>query len=168
MTEPDSGVEKRPLVGVAVIVVRGGRVLLGRRKNTHGDGTWALPGGHLEFFESIEACAKREVAEETGLQIENPRHFAYTNDRFEAEKKHYVTLFVIAEYRGGEAVVREPEKCEKWQWFAWEDLPRPRFLPLENLLAQGAAPLIEPATANRSKKEKRQRRRPPETELDRP
>jgi 8-oxo-dGTP diphosphatase len=141
MTEPDSGTEKRPLVGVAVIVVRDGRVLLGRRKNAHGAGTWALPGGHLEYFESIEDCARREVAEETGLKIGNVRHCAYTNDRFQAEGKHYVTLFVAAEHRSGEAVVREPDKCEAWRWFSWDDLPRPRFLPLENLLAQGAGPL---------------------------
>ncbi|MGD8366272.1 MAG: NUDIX hydrolase [Desulfobacterales bacterium] len=141
MTEAESAPEKRPLVGVAVIVVRNDRVLLGKRKGAHGEGTWALPGGHLEFFESIEACAKREVAEETGLQIGDVRHFAFTNDHFDKEGKHYVTLFVTAEHRAGEAVVREPEKCDAWEWFRWEALPSPRFLPLENLLAQGAVPI---------------------------
>jgi 8-oxo-dGTP diphosphatase len=141
MTEAESAPEKRPLVGVAVIVVRNGRVLLGKRKGAHGEGTWALPGGHLEFFESIDACAKREVAEETGLQIGDVRHFAFTNDHFDKEGKHYVTLFVTAEHRAGEAVVREPEKCDAWEWFRWQALPSPRFLPLENLLAQGAVPI---------------------------
>jgi 8-oxo-dGTP diphosphatase len=138
MNEPDT--VERPLVGVAVIVIRDGQVLLGKRKSAHGAGTWALPGGHLEFFETIEDCAKREVAEETGLQIANVRHFAFTDDRFEIEEKHYITLFVTAEHKAGEAVVREPEKCEGWRWFFWEDLPQPRFLPLENLLAQGLTP----------------------------
>ncbi len=130
----------RPLVGVAVIVVRAGKVLLGRRKGAHGEGTWALPGGHLEFFETIEDCAKREVAEETGLQIDGIRHAAYTNDLFQDEEKHYVTLFVIAEQAAGEAAVREPEKCDAWKWFSWEHIPRPRFLPLENLFSQGFSP----------------------------
>jgi 8-oxo-dGTP diphosphatase len=42
---------KRPLIGVAVIVMKDDRVLLGKRKNSHGADTWAFPGGHLEFNE---------------------------------------------------------------------------------------------------------------------
>ena len=50
-----------PRVGVAVIVVRDGRVLVGRRRSaSHGDGMWQFPGGHLEFGETVEACAARE------------------------------------------------------------------------------------------------------------
>ena len=63
----------RPLIGIAVIVVKDNRVLLGKRKNAHGAGSWAFPGGHLEFNEFIEACAVREVFEETGLKIKNLR-----------------------------------------------------------------------------------------------
>ncbi|RLC15632.1 MAG: DNA mismatch repair protein MutT, partial [Deltaproteobacteria bacterium] len=55
----------RPLIGVAAIVIKDKKVLLGKRKNAHGAGTWAFPGGHLEYKESIEECAKREVFEET-------------------------------------------------------------------------------------------------------
>ncbi|MCF8051252.1 MAG: NUDIX domain-containing protein [Desulfobacterales bacterium] len=147
MAEIEPGVERRPLVGVAVIVIRDGRVLLGKRKGAHGQGTWALPGGHLEIFETIEACAKREVFEETGLSIGSIEHAAFTNDLFEEESKHYVTLFVTAPHEGGEAELREPEKCERWQWFSWQDLPSPRFLPLENLLAQGFSPTGEKSRA---------------------
>ena len=137
----DSDGRKRPLVGVAVIVVRDGLVLLGKRSGAHGEGTWALPGGHLELFETIEDCAKREVFEETGMSIGQIRHAAFTSDIFEDESKHYVTLFVTARHKYGEAEIREPEKCDAWQWFSWETLPKPRFLPLEHLLAQGYAPL---------------------------
>ena len=56
--------KNRPSVGVAVIVVNNGKVLLGKRKGSHGSGSWAFPGGHLEMNESIEACARREVFEE--------------------------------------------------------------------------------------------------------
>jgi len=38
--------DNRPLVGIAVIVIKNCRVLLGERKNAHGAGTWAFPGGH--------------------------------------------------------------------------------------------------------------------------
>lgn len=128
--------EKRPYIGVAVIVVRNGRVLLGRRKNAHGAGTWQFPGGHLEYGESIEACARRELCEETGLSIDRFRMGPFTNDFFEDEGKHYVTLFVIADRTNGDARAREPHKCERWEWFPWSELPTPHFLPIVNLLRQ--------------------------------
>lgn len=133
--------KERPYVGVGVIVTKGNRVLLGKRKNSHGSGTWQFPGGHLELNETIEACARREVREETGLQIKDLRLGPYTNDIFAEEAKHYITLFVVAAYESGELRVREPEKCETWEWFAWPDLTQPLFLPIQNLLKQGFSPL---------------------------
>jgi 8-oxo-dGTP diphosphatase len=125
---------KRPYVGVAAIVVRDRKVLLGKRKNVHGSGFWQFPGGHLEFKEDVKACAAREVWEEAGICIKNIRLGPYTNDIFESEDKHYITLFVIAEYDTGEAEVREPGKCEEWRWFEPNNLPEPSFLPIQNLL----------------------------------
>lgn len=130
----------RPLIGVAVIVLKDGKILLGKRKNSHGAGTWQLPGGHLELFESIEACGCREVFEETGLEIQNIRRGPYTNDIFTEAGRHYVTLFLIADVTGGILETKEPEKCEKWLWFDWNNLPEPKFLPLANLLKQGFEP----------------------------
>jgi len=124
----------RPLIGVAVIIIKDNRVLLGKRKNSHGAGTWAFPGGHLEFNEFIEACAVREVFEETGLKIKNLRFGPYTNDIFTADNKHYVTLFVIADYDSGTPEVKEPHKCEKWEWSQWPPTLQPTFLPIKNLL----------------------------------
>ena len=127
---------KRPLIGVAVIVIKDDKVLLGKRKNAHGHGTWAFPGGHLEFNESIEDCARREVFEETGIRLKNVRYGPYTNDIFDREAKHYVTLFVLADYDTGVPTVREPHKCEEWQWHRWPPQVKPLFLPIVNLLKQ--------------------------------
>jgi 8-oxo-dGTP diphosphatase len=129
--------KRRPQVGVGVCVVKDGRVLFGKRRNAHGSGSWCFPGGHLEFGESIEACARREVLEETGLEIDNIRYGPFTNDIFETEGSHYVTLFVIADYAGGTVEVKEPHKCERWDWYGWQALPEPLFLPNQNLLRQG-------------------------------
>ncbi|KAI2915344.1 hypothetical protein CBS147343_3044 [Aspergillus niger] len=61
-----------PRVGVGVFVINHkGQLVLGQRKSSHGAGTWALPGGHLEFNESFEDCAAREVLEETGLNMKD-------------------------------------------------------------------------------------------------
>lgn len=128
---------QRPLIGIGVIIIREGKILLGKRRNAHGAGSWCCPGGHLEYGESLETCARREVKEETGLEIENIRPGSFTNDLFSQEGKHYVTLFMLADCPRGEPAICEPEKCEIWEWFPADALPRPLFLPLENLLASG-------------------------------
>ena len=130
-----------PKIGVGVIITKNGKVLLGKRKNAHGDGTWSFPGGHLEFGESIEDCAKRETMEETGIKIKNLRKFTFTNDIFEIdghtkERKHYVTLFIKADYESGSVKIMEPDKCGRWEWFSPEDFPEPLFLPVRNLLKE--------------------------------
>lgn len=132
--------KKRPAVGVAAIVIKNGKVLLGKRKGAHGSGTWAFPGGHLEFNESIEDCAKREVFEETGLSVKNSRFATITNDLFHQSNKHYVTLFVLCDHEKGIPQIKEPDKCEKWDWFYWNEFPNPLFLSLKNLLEQGFTP----------------------------
>ena len=63
---------KFPKVGVGTIIKSKDKVLLLKRKNAHGDGTWAFIGGHLEFNESPEECARREVLEEINIRIKNP------------------------------------------------------------------------------------------------
>ena len=127
----------QPQIGVGVLLLRDSHVLLGRRRGSHGSDTWAPPGGHLEFGESVEDCARREVREETGLELQNIRPGPYTNDVFTAEGKHYVTLFVLGEALSGEPEVLEPGKCGGWRWFAWSELPEPLFLPLATLRRQG-------------------------------
>ncbi|GIU49029.1 NUDIX domain-containing protein [Shewanella sairae] len=125
---------KQVRVGVGVVIMRNGKILLGERVGSHGANTWATPGGHLEVGESIEACAARETLEETGLVVDSFENLSFTNDIFKAEDKHYVTLFLRAQYTGGEPIVTEPEKCKQWQWFELTNLPDPLFSPMINLL----------------------------------
>lgn len=125
---------KVPKIGIGVIVKKDNKVLLGKRKGSHGEGSWSFPGGHLDFREGIFECAKREVLEETGLEVKNMDFLTCTNDIFQKEEKHYVTLYVKAEYDRGDLEVKEPDKCEEWDWFEWDDFPEPLFLPVENFL----------------------------------
>jgi 8-oxo-dGTP diphosphatase len=126
-------------IGVGVIVVRNGNVLFGLRQGSHGDGTWSFPGGHVDDGESAEVCALRELYEETGLDAVNPRVVAETDDDF-TEGLHYRTLFVCVDWSSGQPVLREPEACERWDWFAWDDPPQPLFLPVASLRATGFRP----------------------------
>lgn len=140
-------VVQRPRVGIGALLFRDGKVLLGKRTqpslhggamagagNAHGAGDWAPPGGHLEFGETFEACAAREVLEETGLSVGALKVVSLTNDIF--NDKHYVTIILAGDCPDGEPLVCEPEKCESWQWFDIDNLPEPLFLPLKNALAQ--------------------------------
>ena len=127
-----------PRVGVGVIVIRQGLVLLGQRKGSHGSGTWALPGGHLEFGEAVSECAAREVREEAGLEIKDLSAGPYSSDLFEG--KHYITLFVVAHGPEGEPRVLEPDKCSQWRWCRWSELPQPLFQPLATVQGSGYVP----------------------------
>lgn len=126
--------DERPKVGVGVAIFKDGKVLVGKRKASHEAGTHHFPGGHLEFKESFEECAKREAMEEAGIAIKNVRFWTLTNDYFEDKNKHFVTIFMVADYDSGEPTAMEPEKCEGWNWTEWDSIPRPLMIPLENLL----------------------------------
>ncbi|MDE1824497.1 MAG: NUDIX domain-containing protein [Candidatus Micrarchaeota archaeon] len=131
---------EKPFIGVAGIIIKGGKVLLGKRKGNHGGGTWAPSGGKLEFNEEFEDAVKREVFEETGLKADVVRFAAVTNNIFRKEKKHSITLFFICRIRSGKPRVMEPGKCDGFGWFEWGKLPRPLFLPVRRLLEQGFDP----------------------------
>src|SRR6516225_6793479 len=107
--------EQRPTVGVGVMVLKNGKVLIGKRKGSHGEGQWAWPGGHLEYMESFVDCAKREVREETGIEINNVRFLRLMNLKKYAPR-HYVDVGLIADWQSGEPRVMEPEKIEAWEW----------------------------------------------------
>ncbi|OYT86675.1 MAG: DNA mismatch repair protein MutT [Burkholderiales bacterium PBB6] len=135
MTSPEAS--QTVGVGVGVLVVRDGMVLLGKRLGSHGAGTWAGPGGRLEFGESVEECARRELLEETGLELGPVTAGPYANDAFPELGQQHVTLFVVARQTVGAPVNVEPHKCEGWHWFPWGRLPSPLFAPVETLLKSG-------------------------------
>lgn len=128
--------KNRPLIGVGIIIVKNNCILLGKRINAHGQGTWAPPGGHLEYGETPEQCAMRELDEETGIKITNLRRAPFTSDVFEEKQKHYITLFFIADYFSGIPINREPEKCEGWHWISILDFPTNIFAPFQTLIKE--------------------------------
>ncbi|KAJ4710602.1 nudix hydrolase 1 [Melia azedarach] len=136
--------ENVPRVAIVVFVLRGKSVLLGRRRSSIGDSTYALPGGHLEFGESFEDCAVRELKEETGLDIQKIDFLTVTNNVFREKPKpsHYVTIFVRAVLADPLQVPQnvEPEKCYGWDWYDWDNLPQPLFWPLEKMVHSGFNP----------------------------
>ncbi len=131
---------KRPFIGVAGIVVKDGKVLLMKRRGAHGGGTWAPPGGKLEFNEEFEDAVRRELLEETGLRVRVVRFGAVTNNIFRNEGKHSITLFFVCSIVSGRVRNMEPDKCDGLGWFKWDALPKPLFVPVLRLLEQGFSP----------------------------
>ncbi|PON35376.1 Dihydroneopterin triphosphate diphosphatase [Parasponia andersonii] len=119
------GVGPVPRVAVVVFLLRGKMVLLGKRCSSVVQSTFAFPDGHLEF-ESFENFAAREVKEETGLDIDKIEFLTVTNNPF-----HYVIIFVRAFLRDSRQVPQnlEPDNCHDWDWYEWNNLPKPIFCP---------------------------------------
>lgn len=117
-----------PKVGVGVMVLKEGKVLLGRRKNAHGEGEYANTGGHVEPLESLFEAARRETLEEAGITIKNIKFLCVSNIT-EYAPKHYIDVGLIAEWGSGDPQVLEPNKRENWNWYDLNDLPQPLFAP---------------------------------------
>ncbi len=143
--------KKRVGVGFGVLLLnKEGKLLLGRRhldplkadSELHGEGTWTMPGGKLEFGESLEEGAFREVFEETGISINKERVtlMSVANDR--VEDAHFLTLGFLCDQFDGEAQVKEPDEITEWQWFALDALPSPLYFPSREVLENYRANII--------------------------
>lgn len=141
----------KPQVGVAVFIVRDGKFVIGKRLGAHGRDTWALPGGKLEFGESPEETAVREAFEETGVWIANPQLAAVTNDIFESEGKHFVTLWMVSLLDKNEPYEKEKDKFIELDWCDFSSLPAPLFLPWKNLLASPYLSVVKDFLSSTSK-----------------
>ena len=95
----------RPLVGVGLIVMREGEVLLIRRGREPGRGRWALPGGAQRVGETVEAAGRRELREETGLEVGSLHLVGYVDavheDADGRMRFHYTILDLAAAWQGG-------------------------------------------------------------------
>ena len=114
-----------PAVGAGVMILRDGKVLLGKRKGSWGAGLFAFPGGSLEHGESFLDICEREVLEETGLEISNLRFLTVLNHTVDG--RHYIDVDFVAESLAGDPQTMEPNKCEGWEWYELDDLPSPMY-----------------------------------------
>ncbi len=127
-------------VGFGVMILKDNKVLLGKRHEDpekadsllNGAGTWTMPGGKLDFGESFEQGAVREVLEETGIKIKNTSVICINNDI--VETAHFITIGLLCTDFEGSPEVMEPDEITEWGWFDLEDLPSPLYFPSEKVL----------------------------------
>jgi ADP-ribose pyrophosphatase YjhB (NUDIX family) len=113
-----------PIVGVGVVVLQGDKVLLVRRGQAPNKGRWSLPGGGQELGETHREAARREVREETAVEIEVHGLIdvvdSITRDDAGRIRFHYVLVDVLAVWRAGEA--RAGGDAAEARWFALDAL----------------------------------------------
>ncbi len=133
--------EKKIGTGFGVMILNSeGKVLLGRRHKDPDKAdsvfrvadVWTMPGGKLEYGESFEEGAKREVMEETGLKLINPKVICINNDK--NEHAHFVTIGLFSNEFEGEPRVMEPDEITEWQWFNINELPKNIYFPSAKVL----------------------------------
>lgn len=117
---------QKPKVGVGIMIFKEGKVLVAKRKGSHGEGEYSFPGGHLENMESFEHCARREIREECGIEIQNIRFLCLANV-IKYNPKHYVHIGLAADWKSGEPQILEPDRNDEWGWFDLNSLPSPFF-----------------------------------------
>ncbi len=103
-----SGTHRNPLPTVDIIIeVKGGIVLVERKNSPHG---WAIPGGFVDYGESVETCAVREAREETGLRIRLKDLF-YVYSRPDRDPRHHTLTTVFIATADGFPVAADDAKA---------------------------------------------------------
>lgn len=132
----------RPQVGIGILITKDDRVLLLKQSNEDGGGTWSTPVGRLAYGELLEACAIRESQKEIGVIIADVTFLAITNDVFEAQKEHDITIWMAGRYVSGTPTMNAVHGMSTIDWFSWDTLPEPLFLPFERLLTGQCYPAL--------------------------
>lgn len=87
-------------------------------------GWWAKPGGKVRFNETVIKMVKREIKEETNIEIDVWGLLPHTDHIIKNEGHHWVAINFLASYKKGKLKIMEPHKCEEIGWFSLDKLPK--------------------------------------------
>jgi len=125
----------RPLVGVAAIVIKDGKILIG--KDTHkGNAIFGVPGGHSESGETLKDCATREVKEESGVLCSDVKLISVYDFYRKDKNKSYVTIGMKADYLSGDLIDLHKEGRLDWSWYFPEEALKLNLFPADKILVE--------------------------------
>lgn len=127
-------------VGIGMLIMKEGKILLGKRHDDpvkadsifHGEGTWTMVGGSLDYGETFEDGARREALEETGIKLKDIKIICINQQK--NERAHFITVGLFCDDFEGEPKVMEPDEITEWRWFAIDQLPKKVYFPSAKLL----------------------------------
>lgn len=121
----DEGCDIRQQVSVAGLIDRCGAVLVLRRSQKEGflPGIFALPGGKVEFGESPEMTIRREIAEETGLQVTDPVLLGARSYMTKEGSQHNIELLYFVRLPNEESTVLLSDAHDEYRWIRADELP---------------------------------------------
>lgn len=130
----------KPGLGVGLMIIKENKILLGLRNpdkvkassELQGQGIWTMPGGKVEFMETLADAAKRELEEETNLKATKLELLCISDDM--TDTAHYVTVGFIAKEYTGEIKTMEPETILEWKWFDLNKLPSNLYKPSQKCI----------------------------------
>jgi 8-oxo-dGTP diphosphatase len=120
MPAPSPIQPSHPQLAVSAAIFRDGKILLVRRARSPGKGFYSLPGGRVEFGESLHIALHREVDEETALKIEIVGLAGWREVLPETGSGHYLVMSFAARWRSGEPVLND--ELDDFRWLAPDDL----------------------------------------------
>lgn len=133
---------RRPGIEIGILITKDDQVLLLKQSDVDGNEIWSPPTGHLEYGEPLEACVIRESQKMPGVMIADATFLAITNDVSGAGKEHIITIWMAGRYVSGPPTLHVAHQTSVINWFSWDALPEPLFLPFEHLLTGRCYPAL--------------------------
>ncbi len=116
---------RNPRLTVDGVIVRGSKLLLIRRGNPPFKNTWALPGGFVDYGETVETAVRREAQEETGLETSIRRLVGVYSDPDRDPRGHTVSVVFLLDVESGSP--QGGDDAAEAKWFALDNLPELAF-----------------------------------------
>lgn len=110
-------------VGVGAVIVEQDQILLLKRLKEPEAGCWSIPGGAVDFGETIEDAIKRELKEELAVDIEIITLLGVTNHILPEAETHWVSPVFFAKIISGNPKIMEDDKHSDLRWFQMRSLP---------------------------------------------
>ena len=116
--------DKRPKVGSAVLVEKDGKFLLGERNKENYNGYWVIPGGGVNWGETLKDAGAREIKEETGLDVEITKLIGWKEIMNLPGNYHTVVFFHLARLRDQKAELKPGDDLSKAGFFSIEEIKK--------------------------------------------